>query len=114
MLQIPISTGGGNHIAETVNVGGTGLAIRLLWNERDGHWFADFESSLGKNFGIRIIPESPLLKSSNRVLPEGDLVLLRNEASGTEQPGYSNLGTEWGLYYVDGEDAEMLHSYGVI
>lgn len=114
MYRIPTETGGGAYLAESVNLGGVSIAIRLLWNERDGHWFADFESVRGKNSGVRLVPGSRLLASSNRVLPGGDFAVLRVVSDGASPVGFSNLGTEWGLFYVEPGDAETLARYGAL
>jgi len=114
MYRIPTETGGGAYLAESVNLGGVSLSIRLLWNDRDGHWFADFESVNGKNCGIRLVPGSLLLASSNRVVPDGDLAVLRVVSDGSDALGFGNLGTEWALFYVDSGDAEILAGYGAL
>ncbi len=114
MYRIPTETGGGAYLAESVNLGGVSVAIRLLWNERDGRWFADFESVHGKNCGVRLVPGSRLLASSNRAAPGGDFAVLRLVSDGASAPGFSSLGTEWGLFYVDPGDAEILAGYGAL
>lgn len=108
MLEIPIETGGNAHFTQTANVGGVSLAMRFLWNGRDGHWFADFESADGKNLGIRLVPFTPLLGTKNRCLPGGDLVIVP-AASGTDATlGFGTLGTAFSLGYATQEEAETL------
>ncbi len=114
MYRIPTDTGGGAYLAESVNIGGVSLALRLLWNERDGHWFADVESVHGKNCGVRLVPGSRLLASSNRAIPDGDLAVLRDVSDGASGLGFGSLGNGWGLYYVDSGDAETLAGYGAL
>lgn len=114
MYRIPTETGGGAYLAESVNLDGVSVAIRLLWNERDGRWFADFESVHGKNCGVRLVPGSRLLASSNRAAPGGDFAVLRLVSDGASAPGFEGLGTEWGLFYVDPGDAEILAGYGAL
>lgn len=114
MYSIPLSTNGGGYFTASVNLEGRSLAMRFLWNERDAHWFADFENATGRNAGIRVVPLSPLLAGANRVLGAGDLVVLPLQSSGASSLGFGNLGTEWGLYYVTEEDAGTLRKYGVI
>lgn len=114
MYMIPTETGGGAYLAESVNLDGVSLSIRLLWNDRDGHWFADFESVNGKNCGVRLVPGSLLLSSANRAIPNGDLAVLRVVSDGADALGFDNLGTEWALFYVDSGDAETLAEYGAL
>lgn len=119
MLRIPIDTTGTAYITQTVNVGGVSLAIRLLWNGRDGAWYADFESVNGKNSGVKIVPYSNLLGSSNRVLSPGDgLVVLKDELSQAnyagESVGIEELGTAYGLYYVTADDILVMKDGGLL
>lgn len=108
MLEIPISPDGNAHFSQTVNVGGVSLAMRFLWNDRDGHWFADFETTDGKNLGVRIQAFSPLLGVRNRCLPEGDLFVVP-AASGTDaELGFDTLGSSFALEYVTKDESAAL------
>lgn len=115
MVEIPITTGGGNPVTLSCNVGGVSLSVRLLWNGRDGHWFADFESSEGRNYGIRLVPLSPLLGVANACLPEGDLVLLPEQPDpfAPESVTFDNLGEAFRLHYVDSDDIGVFKAAGV-
>lgn len=114
MIKIPIATNGGSYLVEKVNIEGTMLSIRLLWNWRDGNWFADFETVNGKRSGIRLVTNSRLLKTHNGVLANGDLVIFKREKSCTEPLGHDNLGTAYILHYVNAEDIAVFESAGMI
>lgn len=114
MLQIPVNTNGGSELLQRVNIDGTTLQMRFLWNRTDGRWFADFESVNGKRSGVRIVPNTPLLGSVNPVLKDGDLYVLLDDNMETRGPVFENFGVEWGLYYLSRSDVAELRSAGVI
>lgn len=108
MLRIPTEINGNAYMVESVNLGGKSVSIRILWNNRAGEWFADFESVTGRNMGIAIVPWSALLSAGNRTVEGGDFAVLKDEKTGDDEITFDNFGTTWGLYYLtDAEVAEM-------
>lgn len=107
MIEIPIETEGSAYTTLSCNVGENSVSMRLLWNERDHHWFCDFESADGKNNGIRLIPNSLLLRNDNRVAPSGDFVVLKAESSSDQQLDFDSLGTVYKLYFISIEDKQV-------
>lgn len=123
MLRIPLDTKGTAYLTQTVNVGGVSLSIRLLWNERDGAWYVDFESVNGKNSGVKVVPYSLLLDASNRVLSPGEgIVILKDELSaenelddsGNEIVGFDRLGSVYGMYHVTEGDIMLMKAKGLL
>lgn len=123
MLRIPLDTKGTAYLTQTVNVGGVSLSIRLLWNERDGAWYVDFESVNGKNSGVKVVPYSLLLDASNRVLSPGEgIVILKDELSseneiddsGKENVGFDKLGSVYGMYHVTEGDIMLMKAKGLL
>lgn len=123
MLRIPLDTKGTAYLTQTVNVGGVSLSIRLLWNERDGAWYVDFESVNGKNAGVKVVPYSLLLDASNRVLSPGEgIVILKDELSseneiddsGNENVGFDKLGSVYGMYHVTEGDIMLMKAKGLL
>lgn len=111
MVEIPINTDGSSYVTQSVNVGGVSLSMRLLWNGRDSAWYADFESADGKNNGVKLVVNTPLLGNKNRCLVEGDLVLLQSVTDDGHDLGFDNLGTEFSLIYMTKEEVtELLNS----
>jgi hypothetical protein len=110
MLEIPINKDGGAWRTLSVNLSGVSLSIRLLWNSRDGHWFADFESVDGKNNGIRLVTNTPLLAYKNRCLKGGDLVVLKKTLDCKDPLGFDNLGSDYTLNYIENVEKEYLLS----
>lgn len=110
MMEIPINKDGGAWRTLSVNLSGVSLSIRLLWNSRDGHWFADFESVDGKNNGIRLVTNTPLLAYRNRCLKGGDLVVLKKTLDCKDPLGFGNMGSDYTLNYIDGEETRKLIS----
>ena len=100
MVEIPVGTSGSAYVTQSVNVGGVSLSIRLLWNGRDAAWYADLESADGKNNGVKFVVNTPLLANKNRVLKEGDLVILQNVTADDAVLGFDNLGTDFVLMYM--------------
>lgn len=109
MIEIPINSNGGAWRTLSVNISGVSLSIRLLWNNRDGHWFADLESVDGKNNGIRLVTNTPLLAHRNQCLKGGDLVVLKKEISLKKPLGFDNLGDGYALYYIEDSETEYLY-----
>ena len=110
MIEIPLKKEGGAWRTLSVNLSGVSLSIRLLWNSRDGHWFADVESVDGKKSGIRIVTNTPLLSYKNRCLNGGDLVVLKKTLDCKEPLGFNNLGGDYTLNYIDESEREYLLS----
>lgn len=110
MIEIPLKPNGSAWRTLSVNISGVSLAIRLLWNGRDGHWFADLESVDGRNNGIRLVTNTPLLNTKNRCLKGGDLVVLKKEISSGEELGFENLGRVYTLNYIDDSEKAYLLS----
>lgn len=108
MIEIPLNKDAGAWRTLSVNISGVSLAIRLLWNSRDGHWFADFESVDGKNNGIRLVVNTPLLHHKNRCLKGGDIVVLKKTLSCDDPLGFDNLGGDYTLNYLDDAECERL------
>lgn len=101
MIEIPINKDGGAWRTLSVNISGVSLSIRLLWNNRDSAWYADLESVDGKNNGIKLVTNTPLLNSKNRCLDGGDLVILKRVLDCNDPLGFENLGSDYTLNYVD-------------
>jgi len=114
VIKIPLATNGGSYLVEKVNIQGTMLSIRLLWNWRDGHWFADFETVNGKRAGIRLVKNSLLLKTHNNLLENGDLVIFKREKTCTEPLGHDNLGTAYVLHFLTTEDIATFKEAGML
>lgn len=107
MVEIPIDTNGVAYMTESVNVGGVSLSIRLLWNSRDRHWYADFESVDGKNDGVRLVANTPLLAYRNRCLKEGDLVIVQSLTGASAELGFRNLGKEFSMLYLTRDEVRQ-------
>lgn len=114
MIKIPIETNGGSYLVERVNIEGVMLSIRLLWNWRDGSWFADFETVNGKRCGIRLVPNSRLLKSRNGVLENGDLAIFKREKTCKNPLGHDNLGMAYVLHYLTKQDITVFEKAGML
>ncbi len=114
MLRIPIDTKGNAYAVESVNVDGKSVSIRLLWNNRAGGWFADFESVKGRNLGVAMVPWSALLSAGNRTLDGGDFAVLKDEKTGADEITFDNFGTTWGLYYLTDSEIGTMRNRGVL
>ena len=112
MIEIPLNKDGGAWRTLSVNISGVSLSIRILWNGRDAHWFADLESVDGKNRGIRLVVNTPLLAYKNRCLKGGDLVVLKKRLDCRDPLGFDNLGSDYTLNYID--ESEREHLYEVL
>ena len=108
MIEIPINKDGGAWRTLSVNISGVSLSIRLLWNSRDSAWYADLESVDGKNNGIKLVTNTPLLNSKNRFLNGGDLVILKSVLDCNDPLGFENLGSDYTLNYVDEKEKEYI------
>lgn len=110
MIEIPLKAGGSALRTLSVNISGVSLAIRLYWNDRDERWYADLESVDGKNNGVKLVTNTPLLAHKNRCLDGGDLVVLKSTLDTKDPLGFENLGSEYKLYYVDDDECKYLVS----
>lgn len=103
MVEIPIEDATPDF-TESVNVGDVSLSMRFTWNNRDQHWFADFESVDGKNNGIRLVVDTPLLAYRNRCLKGGDIVVLQTTTDQIKKLGFDNFGKDFSLFYMSSEE----------
>lgn len=110
MIEIPLKAGGSAQRTLSVNISGVSLAIRLYWNDRDGSWYADLESVDGKNNGIKLVTNTPLLANKNRCINGGDLVVLKSTLDTKDPLGFENLGSEYTLNYIDDDERKYLVS----
>lgn len=106
MVEIPIEDPT-PEFTESVNVGDVSLSMRFMWNERDQHWFVDFESVDGKNNGIRLVVNTPILATKNRCLKGGDIVVMQTVTDGVKKLGFENLGKEFSLFYLTASEVEQ-------
>lgn len=107
MLEIPIENPTPNF-TESVNVGDVSLSMHFMWNNRDQHWFVDFESVDGKNNGIRIVTNTPLLAGKNKCLKGGDIVVLQTVTDSIKALGFDNLGSDFSLFYMTDSEIDQL------
>lgn len=110
MIEIPLKKDGSAWRTLSVNLSGVSLSIRLLWNNRDQHWFADFESVDGKNNGIRLVINTPLLGQKNHCLKGGDIIVLKKTLDCNDVLGFENLGGDYTLNYIDDNEREKFVS----
>lgn len=100
MMLIPFDAANGPYQSFNVNLGEFVCDFRFLWNERDEHWFADFNSSLGgKNVGVRLVEESPLLGGSNALGVDGDFRVVRTMRDAAVNITFENFGDGWSLIW---------------
>lgn len=114
MIKIPVNTNNGSYLVEKVNIEGTMLNIRLLWNWRDGFWYGDFETVNGKRCGIRLVPNSRLLRSHNNVLENGELAIFKREKTCVEPLNHDNLGKAYILHYLTKADVNVFIEAGML
>jgi len=99
MKIIPFDPTLSSYQTFSVNLGDFVASFRLLWNERDGSWYMDVDSDIGKNSSVRLVPDSPLLGRFNRLGYEGDFRCLKTDASATNSLGYDQLGSAYSLVW---------------
>lgn len=87
----------------SVNLGEFVCSFRFLWNERDGHWFVDFKSSLGSVLGVRIVEGSDLLWKNSGLGFDGNFRVLKTTKLAKELT-YDSLGSDYSLVF--GLDSE--------
>lgn len=110
MIEIPLNKDDGALRTLSVNIAGVSLAIRLMWNSRDNGWYADLESVDGKNSGIKLVTNTPLLVYKNRCLKGGDLVVIKSTLDCNDPLGFENLGSDYTLNYINDSEKEYLLS----
>ena len=64
----------------------------------------------GKNNGIRLVTNTPLLAHKNRCLKGGDLVVLKKTLDCKDPLGFGNMGSDYTLNYIDEEEKQELYS----
>ena len=106
MVIIPIDTRQSSHIMMSVNLGEFTCRFRLLWNERDGYWYCDFQSSNGNNDGVRLVEETPLLGDKNRLGYDGDFRVLKAVKTAEDHISYENLGKDYSLVFATSAEWE--------
>lgn len=87
-----------------VNLGELVCNFHILWNARAGSWFCDIETTTGKNCGMRLVENTPLLGATNRTGLKGDFRILKFNKLCSEPITYENFGSDWKLVF--GTDKE--------
>lgn len=95
----------------SVNLGELVCEMTVAWNGRAGTWFADFVTSTGANYSVRLVETSPLLGKVNRTGLDGDFRVLKSNRLGADTIGYDNFGSDWKLVF--GTKAEWEEYDGV-
>lgn len=100
-VEIPLQ-GDPPFYSQHVSMGGRVYRLDLAWNDRGAAWYltvADVEGTPLRS-GIRLVPNTPLLRASRRPgLPPGELML--TSLASDEMPDREVVGSDVWLAYVE-------------
>ena len=85
-----------------VELSGVEFGIRLYFNRRDDHWFADIFDAAGIPIrsGVKLVADFPLLKNwIQQGRPDGEILAI--DASSDLDPAREDLGVRTPLVYDD-------------
>ena len=106
MITIPVETSISSYFTQSVNLGEVMCSFRFLWNLRDERWYCDFSSSEGRNDGVRIVENTPLLGDRNRIGADGDFRVLKANKSAGDRITYDNFGKDYILVWATASEWE--------
>lgn len=83
------------------------VSIRLTWNETSQAWYMAVANTAGVEVvGLKVVPSYPLMDCCRAEAPiSGDFVCYRKEELAPARIGYEDLGTSWGLCWLN--EAEL-------
>ena len=67
-----------------------------------------------KRCGIRLVPNSRLLRSHNNVLENGELAIFKREKTCAEPLNHDNLGKAYILHYLTKDDVNVFIEAGML
>ena len=83
--------------------------LRLTWNVSSSFWYLNVGNADNSKelTSMKVVPNWPLFSVAPAAAPlSGNFVVLRLDEQAVSPVGYYDLGTHWGLYWMD--DAEVL------
>ena len=101
ILLIPFNPKVSSDQSFTVDIGGSVVSFRMLWNGRDQAWYMDLTSNFGTARSVKLVPNSPLLEGKADMGINGDFYVIRKDAQAPSTIGFFDLGATWGLYWLD-------------
>ena len=88
-----------------VKLGEALVSVRLTWNVLSQFWFMTITKGEIGLRSIKCVPTWPLLRQHRAIAPmQGDIMVMRAEASKSDQIAFSDLGTRWKLVYFTEEE----------
>lgn len=102
MIKIPLLPETSDQTV-TIELSGNPYILRVMWNELGGY----FSLSVNEVDDTPILTNIKMVKNysltskyKNTKLPAGSFYFLQ-ERSGIQRPGYSDLGVNFNLYYIE-------------
>lgn len=86
-----------------VGLGGVDFGLRLLWNERDNHWFMSLSDSSGDDIvtGIKVVANTPFaIHCADSRMPSGAIWIIDTTLR-EEDPGLRDIGSRCVVLYAD-------------
>ncbi len=90
-----------------VKLGAALVTIRMTWNVLSQFWFMTItKGDIGLR-SLKCVPTWPLLRQHRAISPiVGDIMVMRAEATKSDQIAFSDLGTRWKLVYFTEEEIQ--------
>lgn len=109
MTIIPVFPDESPKWRQQMSLGEKTYELYFYWNTRQASWYMSIREGDGAPIveGIRVVAEQLLLdgyKSRERLLPEGDLLLVDQQNPPKNGIGFSELGKRYILVYLSEEE----------
>lgn len=108
LQEIPLQSASAEQTLD-ITIADTPFTMRVLWNERFGYWSLSIAYRDGEQIltNIKMVNNWPLTGKFQRLALKGDFYFV-HKAGKTYRPTYDDVGGEYGFYYYDPEDDEVL------
>lgn len=117
MVIVPMFQVRSADFLQRIELGGSLVIIRMVWNIRSGFFFLSFTDGVGNELtGLKMVPQWPLLTPHRGSIEfTGDLLLVKTDAGAPLIPSYESLGAGWDLVYLTPAEIDLwrtLHGMG--
>lgn len=102
MIEIPVFTDISSDFVQNIDLEGTNVTIRLVYNTRSEKFFMDLETANSKITGLKLVLEYPIISQYKTIIPDilGDFFVLRiSDDEQEKQLTFDNFGKIWSLFY---------------
>jgi hypothetical protein len=99
-VVVPFKPNSSAYQVFKVNIGGSVVSLRVLWNSRDSAWYMDIDSPVNSVRSLKLVSLAPLVPYAKSLGVHGNFFVLRNSNDAVTPISYHELGKSWVLVWL--------------